>query len=86
MQHFFRPLAKRLHQRSRLWHFFYQQLDGAFRLFDDRQLLVVPHLRMIPPARFRTGGQAAITEYGYSAGVLAAQIGEHLQVENPQAL
>ncbi len=70
----------------RVWYFVYRQLDAVFRRFDDRRLQIVEHLRLIPPARYRTGGQSAISEYGYSAGVIAAYIGEHLTVTNPQVL
>jgi SAM-dependent methyltransferase len=72
------------HQRP--WYWFYRQLDSAFRPFDDLRLQVVEHLKLIPPARYRTGGQSAITEYAYSDGVIAAYIGEHLAVNDPQIL
>lgn len=70
----------------RLWYFLYRVSDLVFRYFDNRHLQVVEHLRLIPPARHRTGGQTAISEYGYSAGVIAGYIGEHLTVGNPQVL
>ena len=86
MQYLFRPIARLLYHRRRLWYFVYRQLDGAFRLFDDRRILITEHLRLIPPARYRFGGQSAITEYAHSAGVISAYIGEHLTARNPQVL
>jgi SAM-dependent methyltransferase len=79
-----RQMVRQLAYRA--WYFIYRLLDAAFRRFDDRRLQIVEHLRVIPPARYRTGGQAALSEYGYSAGVIAAYIGEHLTVRNPQVL
>jgi len=86
MQFLVRPLLRFLSPRSRVWYLAYRQLDAAFRPFDDRRLQIVDHLRLIPPARWRTGGQSALSEYGYSAGVMAAQIGEHLATTDPQVL
>jgi SAM-dependent methyltransferase len=86
MQVIFWPILRLLKPSSRLWYWCYRQLDGAFRKFDDARLQIVEHLRMIPPARYRTGGQTAITEYGYSAGFIAAYIGEHLTQRDPQVL
>lgn len=70
----------------RLWYVLYRVFDYIFRRFDDRRLQIVDHLRLIPPARHRTGGQSALSEYGYSGGVMAAYIGEHLAVTSPHVL
>ena len=86
MRYIFLPVIWFFRTSSPVWYFFYRQLDSAFRLFDDRRLQIIDHLRLIPPARFRTGGQSALSEYGYSAGVMAAYIAEHLNVDNPQVL
>jgi SAM-dependent methyltransferase len=86
MRFLFQPILRVFTPRSRVWYWFYRQLDAAFRAFDDLRLQIVDFLRLIPPARFRTGGQSAITEYAYSAGVIAAYIGEHLATPDPQVL
>jgi SAM-dependent methyltransferase len=86
LRYFFLPIIWLFKPASAVWYFFYRQLDSAFRLFDDRRLQIVEHLKWIPPARFRTGGQSALSEYGYSAGVMAAYIAEHLTTPNPQVL
>ncbi len=86
MQMLFKQLAVGLNPRRRWWYFLYRQLDATFRLFDNRRLKIVNHLHLIPPARFRTGGQASLVEFGYSAGFMAAYVGEHLKSENPQVL
>src|SRR6266851_4587786 len=74
------------HFLHRLWYLLYRVFDQAFRYFDNRRLQIVAHLRLIPPARYRTGGQTAISEYGYSAGVMSAYIGEQVAVPNPRVL
>jgi len=86
MRVFFWPILRLIKPHNRLWYFCYRQLDAAFRQFDIRRLQIVDHLRLIPPARYRTGGQSGITEYGYSAGFMAAYIGEHLTQRDPQIL
>lgn len=86
MHYLFKPVLSWLTPRHRVWHLCYRQLDAAFRQFDDRRLQIVDHLRWIPPARYRTGGQSGLAEYGYSAGLIAAQIGEHLSVSDPCVL
>jgi ubiquinone/menaquinone biosynthesis C-methylase UbiE len=86
MQYFFKPINRLLKPSQRLWYLVYRQLDAAFRVFDDRRLLMVEHLKLIPPARYRTPGQSALSEFGYSAGLIAAYLGEHLQVDNPHVL
>ncbi|MHB8630074.1 MAG: class I SAM-dependent methyltransferase [Aggregatilineales bacterium] len=86
MQAIFRPVLRLLKPQNRFWYWCYRQLDSAFRPFDNARLQIVDHLHLIPPARYRTGGQTAITEYGYSAGFMAAYIGEHLRQADPQTL
>lgn len=86
MQYLFKPLNRFLKPSQRLWYLIYRQLDAAFRPFDDRRLLMVEHLKLIPPARYRTPGQSALSEFGYSAGIMAAHLGEHLNTENPHVL
>lgn len=86
MQGIFWPVLRFLKPRSRFWYLCYRQLDAAFRPFDNRRLQIIEHLKLIPPARYRTGGQSGITEYGYSAGFMAAYIGEHLTQTDPQVL
>jgi ubiquinone/menaquinone biosynthesis C-methylase UbiE len=86
MQYLFQPFNRFLKPSQRLWYLIYRQLDAAFRPFDDRRLLMVDHLKLIPPARYRTPGQSALSEFGYSAGVMAAYLGEHLKSENPHIL
>ncbi len=86
MQYLFQPILRFLTPRHRLWYLAYRQLDAAFRSFDNQRLQIVDHLYLIPMARHRTGGQSSLAEYGYSAGLIAAQIGEHLGVPDPQVL
>lgn len=86
MQYLFWPVLRFLTPRQRIWYLFYRQLDRAFREFDNRRIQIVDHVRLIPPARYRTGGQSALSEYGYSAGLMAAYIGEHITTRNPQVL
>lgn len=86
MQYLFKPINRFLKPSQRLWYLVYRQLDAAFRPFDDRRLLMVEHLKLIPPARYRTPGQSALSEFGYSAGVIAAYLGEYLHAENPHIL
>ncbi len=86
MYYLFKPVLRFFTPRHRLWYLAYRQLDAAFRPFDNQRLQIVEHLRLIPPARQRTGGQSALSEYGYSAGLIAAQIGEHLHTSGPQVL
>ncbi len=86
MHYLFKPINYFFSPAHRLWYFVYRQLDAAFRPFDDRRLLMVKHLHLLPPARQRTLGQSALTEFAYSAGSMAAYLGEHLQARDPQVL
>src|SRR5689334_1520828 len=86
MEILFRPLAKILSPGSKGRYCFYRQLDSSFRLFDNQRHHIAEHLHFIPPARYRVGGQASLAEYGYSAGVMAGYIGEHLNTVNPHVL
>ncbi len=86
MHYLFAPILRFFTPRQRIWNLAYRQLDAAFRKFDNQRLHIVDHLHLIPPARHRTGGQLGLAEYGYSAGLIAAQIGEHLHTPNPQVL
>ena len=86
MQYLFWPIWRFLTPRHRLWYWCYRQIDAAFRRFDDRRLQITEHLKLIPPARYRTGGQSAITEFAHSAGVISAYVGQHLAATNPHVL
>jgi len=57
----------------------------VMRPLDDRRLQA-DHLKLIPPERYRTGEQSTLAEYAYNDGIIAAYIGEHLTVKDPQIL
>lgn len=71
---------------GRAWFIAYRAVDSLFRRFDDQRLLMVEHLRLLPPARYRTPGQSALSEFGYSAGLMAAYLGLYLHTPTPHIL